>query len=443
MRSRRKTAYYLAFAGAVTFTAFLSGCSGRQAGGKTEINMVVQKPEAVGILKELEEKFNAAHDDIHLTIDIPNDALTIIKTRFIRGDNPDIIGIGGDIHYSNFLDSGMLMDISDYEGLAEINAGYLAIGKALEFIPMDGVYGVPYTANAAGILYNRDMFLEYGWEIPQTWNEFTALCDEIKAAGILPMYFGFKDSWTCLAPWNAMVADLAPANICKLVNRGEATFTDHYREAADKMLHLLPYGQSDPFSFGYNDACTSFARGQSAMFTIGSYAVPQIKSVNPDMSVDSFVFPASHNPEENILNSGVDLLFAVTKDCPYKEAAYRVLDFLLEDENVKAYIDNQNSVPCKTGDFALPSMLDGVSEYIRDGRMADYHDHYYPTEMSVDALIQTHLIQQDTDKFLRNFDENWKRYNRDLIEKVRQYETDHPGSAWGEVNRDESRKQGE
>ena len=48
---------------------------------------------------ELEEEFNASHDDIHLTIESPNDAATILKTRFIREDYPDIIGIGGDINY--------------------------------------------------------------------------------------------------------------------------------------------------------------------------------------------------------------------------------------------------------------------------------------------------------------------------------------------------------
>ena len=38
-----------------------------------------------------------------------------IVTRFIREDNPDIIGIGGEVSYSNFIDSDMLMDISDYK----------------------------------------------------------------------------------------------------------------------------------------------------------------------------------------------------------------------------------------------------------------------------------------------------------------------------------------
>ncbi len=345
--------------------AVLPGCQPPDRNGRIEIELVQYKPEAVEVFEMLEEKFNASHDNIHLTIESPNDAMTILKTRFIREDAPDIIGIGGDINYSNFLDSEMLMDISDYRGLADINPSYLTIDKQLEFISMNGTYAVPYVANAAGVLYNRAMFQENGWKIPETWEEFKALCDTIQAAGIQPLYFGFKDTWNCLAPWNAIAVDLAPADVCSRVNRGETTFTEQYREVAERMLELLPYGQKDPFSYGYNDACTAFARGQSAMFTIGSYAVPQIKSVNPDIDIDTFVLPASDNAQENVLNSGIDLQFSVMADCPEKEAAYEVLDFLLADENVQAYLDNQNAVPCKNGDFKLPSMLDASPIILR------------------------------------------------------------------------------
>lgn len=411
-----------ALAGLILLSALLSGCKSDKDSGKIEINMLQYKPEAVEVFEELEEKFNETHDDIHLTIDSPNEAMTILKTRLIREDNPDIIGIGGDINYSNFVDSDILMDISDYEGLKDINGAYLKIDKELEFIPMDGVYAVPYVANAAGILYNRDMFEEHGWEIPKTWDEFTALCEDIQSKGIQPLYFGFKDTWTTLAPWNAASVCLAPSDVCAKVNRGETTFTKEYRAVAERVLELLKFGQSDPFSYGYNDACTAFARGQSAMYTIGSYAVPQIKSVNPDLNIDSFVFPANNNSEENILNSGVDLQFSVMSDCKNKEAAYEVLDFLMQDENVQLYLDNQNAVPCKLGDFELAPMLDGMKAYITEGKMADYQDHHYPSEMAVDAIIQTYLIEKDTDKFLDKFDTDWKRYNRDLIQKVQRYE---------------------
>lgn len=418
-------------AGIMAAATIMSGCgNGQEDNGKVTIEIVQYKPEAVKVFEALEQKFNETHDDIELKIDSPNDAMTILKTRFIREDYPDIIGIGGDINYSNFLDSNMLMDISDYEGLDNIKDAYLAVDKELEFIPMDGVYAVPYMANAAGVLYNKDLFDQHGWTIPTTWDEFTALCESIQNAGIQPLYFGFKDTWTCLAPWNAISVDLAPSDVCAQVNRGETTFTEQYREVAERTKALLQYAQDDPFAYSYNDACTAFARGESAMYVIGSYAVPQIKSVNPDMNIDSFVFPASNNAEENILNSGNDLQFSIMENCPNKEAAYEVLDFLLEDENVQAYIDDQSAVPCKEGDFVLPTMLSGMFSYIEEGKLADYQDHHYPSEMSVDALIQTFLMDESdnaVDTFLNKFDTDWTRYNRDLIRKVQAYEEENSG----------------
>ncbi len=428
MKRKKAVLAGLALTGAASAAA-LAGCGSEGDNGKVVVEMVQYKQEAVKVFEELEKKFNETHDDIELRIDSPNDAVTILKTRFIREDYPDIIGIGGDINYSNFLDSDLLMDISDYEGLQDIKQSYLDIDKELEFIPEDGTYAVPYVANAAGVLYNRDLFEEHGWEIPTTWSEFLSLCDEIQAEGLQPFFFGFKDVWTCLAPWNAISVDLAPSDLCAQVNRGETTFTDNYREVAEKTRKLLDYGQDDPFAYSYNDACTAFARGEAVMYPIGSYAVPQIKSVNPDINIDSFVFPASDTAEENVLNSGNDLQFSVMKESANKEAAYEVLDFLLEDENVQMYLDDQNAVPCKEGDFALPSMLDGMKTYIDEGKVADYQDHHYPSEMSVDAMIQTYLLDNSenaTDTFLEKFDTNWARYNRDLIRKVQDYQKENP-----------------
>lgn len=74
---------------------------------------------------------------------------------------------------------------------------------------------------------------------------------------------------------------------------GKHYFAKEYKEVADRMLELIQYGPDDPFAYDYNGACTAFAKGEAAMYPIGSYAIPQIQSVNPDMDIDSFVTPAS------------------------------------------------------------------------------------------------------------------------------------------------------
>ena len=422
---KKKKAISAVLAASMLAAVILPGCGSDEKNGVTEIEILQYKPEAATYFDQVEEEFNATHDDIHLTISSPNDASTIMRTRFVREDYPDIIGIGGDINYSYYVDADILADVSDYPGLSDVKQSYLDILDNLEITPKDGIYGVPYVANAAGILYNKDMFEEHGWQIPKSWDELVDLCEEIQSEGILPFYFGFRDTWTCLAPWNSIAVDLAPADTCKQVNAGETTFTDNYREVAEKCLQLVSYGPEDPIAYGYNDACTAFANGESAMYPIGSYAVPQILSVNPEMNIDSFVTPANDDPEKNTLNSGVDLMFAVTAACEHKDAAYEVLDFLMEDENIQAYIDDQNAVPCKEGDFDLAPMLDGMKPYIESGNMTDYQDHYYPSEMAVDAQIQTLIINKDVDAFLAKFDKDWQRYNRDIIREVQEYNEEH------------------
>lgn len=403
----------------------LTGCANSSSSDKVEVELVSYKPEAVEAFEEIAERFNATHDDIHLTIDSPNEAMTILKTRFIREDYPDIVGIGGDINYSNFLDADLFMDISDLEEVGMVKQSYLDMDKELEFIPQEGIYALPYAANAAGILYNKDMFEEHGWEIPETWDEFIALCEEIRACGIEPIYLGYKDTWTCLAPWNALAVGLTDSDTCNQVNMGKTTFSLSYREVAEKMKVLLQYAEPNPYAYGYNDACTAFARGQSAMYTIGSYAIPQIKSVNPTMNIDSFTFPANEAKEDNVLNSGIDLQFCVMKNCENKEAVYEVLRFLYEDETIQIYLDKQGGIACKEGDFDIPKELEGMREYIEDDRMADFQDHHYPSEMSVDAMIQTFMLDDSEDAvqtFLKRFDTDWVRYNRDLIRKVQKYQ---------------------
>ena len=318
------------------------------------------------------------------------------------------------------LDLEDLAKENDYEATA--NAGLMA---ACRDAGGGTLKTIPYQPNVFAFFYNKDLFEENGWKVPDTWQEFTTLCDEIKQSGTLPLYLGFKDTWTCLAPWNALAVGLTDSDTCNQVNMGNTTFSDTYGPVAEKMRALLDYAEKNPYAYGYNDACTAFARGESAMYPIGSYAIPQIKSVNPDMNIGSFTFPANDEESDNVLNSGIDLQFSVMKACKNKEAAYEVLKYLYDDETIQIYLDDQGGIACKDGDFAIPETLKDMRPYIENNRMADYQDHHYPSEMSVDAMIQTFLLDTSDnaqEKFLKKFDSDWKRYNRDLIRKVQDYQ---------------------
>ena len=70
----------------------------------------------------------------------------------------------------------------------------------------DEVNGLGYVNNANGVIYNQDIFEEQGLEVPETWDEFIAVCEALEAAGITPFYGTLADSWTGMPSWNALGA---------------------------------------------------------------------------------------------------------------------------------------------------------------------------------------------------------------------------------------------
>ena len=410
-------------AAAVAAGLALTGCEGERSDGRTEIEFVSYKREAVSIFDALTAEFNETNDHIYLNFTSPNDAVTIMKTRFVREDYPDVVAIGGDASYADFVDSNILANVTEYPGMANVKPAYQEIMKSVTYVPMDGIYGVPYIANAAGMLYNKDMFAEKGWEIPTTWTEFCDLCDQIKAEGeVLPLYLGFLDTWTILSPWNSMLVELVPSDHIRKVNAGEAKFADYYREPAEKLLKLLEYGEDGPMAYSYEDACTAFARGQSAMFPCGSFAVPQILGANPEMNIGLFAMPAADDPDDRIVVSGVDLCWNMTAaNEDHREQIYEVMDFLNEPDNLQTYCDDQKAIPCIEGDFTLDPLFDDIQEFLDEGKVIDYPDHSYPSGMACDAQLQAFLMDGDVDAFLANWDNLWQRYNKTVIRKYNEY----------------------
>ena len=419
----RRSLLGLGAAGAASL--MFAGCTSERADGKIEVEIVSYKQEAVSIFEHLMEEFNAAHDDIYLNITSPADAVTVMKTRFVRENYPDVIGIGGDADYASFVDSSILADVSDCPTMDSVSPAYSDILKSVTYVPMDGIYGVPYVANAAGMLYNKDLFEEHGWTIPETWDELIALFEQIQSEtpDIYPIYLGYLDTWTILSPWNSITINMVPSDLARQVNAGNAKFADYYREPAERMLQLLDYAEDGPFAYSYNDACTAFARGQSAMYPCGSFAVPQILSVNPDMNIGMFAMPSADNPDDRIVVSRVDLQWCVAETCEHKDAVYEVIAFLNEQENVQTYIDDQRAIPCTEGDFTLDPLFDDIQEFLDEGRVLDYLDHSYQSAMACDAQLQTMLLNGDIDAFLTKWDEDWQRYNRSVIRKVQDYES--------------------
>ena len=65
----------------------------------------------------------------------------------------------------------------------------------LNSIARDGkLYYLPGPAQVRGIVYNKTLFEEKGWKVPNDFNSFIALCRTIEASGIRSIQLGFGNS---------------------------------------------------------------------------------------------------------------------------------------------------------------------------------------------------------------------------------------------------------
>ena len=404
-------------------TAFFTGCSNNEGKNEdiTEIMFFSNKIEAVGTYNKLVEKFEAENPNIRVTISAPPDATTVLKTKLVKGDVPDIISMSADRSYADFVDANILEDLDGLVDIDKINPVYNKMMKDLEIEDKQGIYGVPYALNASGVIYNKDIFRELNLEIPKTWDEFLSVAQKVKNEQIIPFYMTYKEAWTTLPAWNTISSTLVSSEIFDKVNKREVTFSEIYDETTDKILELLEFGHSDNFGVGYNDGNIAFAKGESAMYLQGSYAIPSILTVNENLNLGMFALPATNNVENNKLVSGVDVYFSIPKDAKNKEESIKFINFLLEEENSQLYIEEQCAFSAVKGVEQENETVAGVKEDIAAGKVANFPDHYYPSGFDMSALLTEMCLnytngmdnEENINQFLAQCDEKYDIANVD------------------------------
>ncbi len=99
------------------------------------------------------------------------------------GDLPDLFST------SQILDKELtkerMLDLSGYDFINGLST------SVLDQVSIDGgIYLLPVSNAMYGILYNKTLMEEKGWEVPQTFEELEALCADIRAQGLIPGILG-------------------------------------------------------------------------------------------------------------------------------------------------------------------------------------------------------------------------------------------------------------
>lgn len=385
----------------------LTACGTSDTSGRVQIEFFQNKPEAKGSFDALIQKFNESQSDITVVQVNPPDAETVLKTRVVKDDIPDIVGMGATDTYSLLAQSGIFMDMTGSPLLGQVDVTYVQMLKDVS--GMDEVIGIPYSTNANGVMYNKEVFGELDLSVPQTWDELLATAQKAKDAGMIPFYFTYKDDWQTVLPFNALASNLEGIEFYMNRREGTVTFADRYGEIAAKQLELMDYGHGDNFGKNYADGNRAFARGESAMYIQGTWAISEIRKANPDAPIGFFPLPTGDDPAANKLISGVDTLLAVAEDSKHKEEALRFIEFLLEPENSKQYITEQTLFSTVQGVTQDDPAVAELLPYLERGQVIDFADHYIPAAVQLNSIIQSFLQNGDIDAYLKKLDTEWDK----------------------------------
>lgn len=406
--NRRRAA---ATAASVTAALCLAACS--SAGGDeddvVELEFFQFKSEAFATFNGLIEEFNGANPGIRVTQNQVPDAETAIRTRLVREDLPDVITINGNATYGEIASAGVLYDFSGEPVLEDVSPAILEILNGLGRFEGEQTNGIPFANNANAFIYNREIFAEHGLEPPTTWTEFLDLVAALEEVGVQPYTLTLVDAWTTMPYFNQIAANLSPEDFFADRAAEETSFADEFDTVAERMLELTERANDNAAGLGYDDGNRVFANGESAMLMHGSYVLPAVRSLNPDLELGSFVLPATDEAAETELVSGVDVVLTMGASPQHEEEALEFVRFLMEPENVERYVEEQSAVPTIEGLEPTDETVAEVFDFFEEERITAYVDHSIPPAVNLQPLTQAFLLSGNEERWLAELDEEWDK----------------------------------
>lgn len=317
--------------------------------------------EKLGITVEVEYRVGGTDGD------------NLVKTRLASGDMTDICAYNSGALLSALNPSEYFADLSDDEWIASrLDATY-----ASTVTVNDVLYGVPACASQAGaVLYNKDIYEEYGLEVPTTWDEFLENCQVLQDAGETAVIGSFADSWTTQVVFlgdNANLMALDPDFATNLTN-GEDTYAGNEYALASfqKCVDLNQYYNSDYLATSYDDACDMLYNGDGAQWICLTQALSNIYELYGDTSsIGVFAIPTTEG--DTYLTTWMAATLYLNKNSENYDAALRFMEFYISDEALDCYTETilPDGPYCINGyelpDNAYPAVAEDMQAYFDSG----------------------------------------------------------------------------
>ncbi len=278
---------------------------------------------------------------------------------------------------------GKAQDVATYapQGvLAEIDSTYLDRGldAARENVTIDGkTYGMVYNALYQGVYYNKDLFEENNWQVPQTIDDLQKIIDDCNAKGITPFASHMVDTWSI---GNVTMQFMMNDVFNKIPDWGDqfrdgkASFADSEEMQTAYKYNQLIYENTfdNTFSTEQTDCDAKMVMGEAAMKVSGSWSIQNFLDIDENFNFGIFPFPNQTGDSKLIFEPNITIMTSAQTE--HQDAVNSVLDLLTSDKDLAIEIYNYTKTASMLKDisptFENPSQTD-IDQYASEGNIAD------------------------------------------------------------------------
>jgi raffinose/stachyose/melibiose transport system substrate-binding protein len=188
-------------------------------------------------------------------------------------------------------------------GFAADLTGQLGEGDWSRFLPLAWTgttiegrrYMLPWSIEIADVVwYSKSMFVAHGVSEPKNWDEFLAVCEKFRRAGVLPICIGNKEQWPAGNWMGHLISRIIGEPPYTAALRGERPFyAPDFRQAfkAVELLRSRGYINQDLNDLTAEQAFAQWSHGASAMHPNGSWVVSIVQAGEIGQDADFFNLP--------------------------------------------------------------------------------------------------------------------------------------------------------
>lgn len=275
-----------------------------------------------------------------------------LHKRLPDTDGPDVFHTCGGGELEELVGKGLVHPLS-----GELDRGWRERFAPASLVPLrvNGIeYAAPVEQGCIFVWYNRKIFEEFGFDVPQSVDRLVSICRELRRAGIVPFAVGNRERWPGafffshlfhrIGGEEVFVSDFTKSPLYGEIRRS-------FIGAAERVLELAEAG-------AFHEACDTtdypgmremFSGGTAAMQLNGNRLLNYLQEESPGLAerLGTFPFPPVRDGKGKLstIFGGSLATYAVSARSPHKPESVALLESLTDEHSARDVIFDMGDIP--------------------------------------------------------------------------------------------------